>query len=205
MAPKCYSPGTQRTESPGMIDGVCSPAGESHRFGGCTADGAGLNSPTPDEGRHTMKRTHRSLLGITIVTIMALAVVIVGQHNVAQANDDGCTASTIKGAYGFAIAGLVSSSFSGEPQRIGDFVPLAATGTFSFDGRGTTSRSLTLSYGGAVFPGSDSGPYTVNSDCTVSATYSDGTWDMVITGHGKEIKAMNASPGTVVQGVLTRQ
>jgi len=29
----------------------------------------------------------------------------------------------------------------------------------------------------------------VNSDCTVSATYSDGTWNMVIIGDGKEIKA----------------
>ncbi len=76
---------------------------------------------------------------------MALAVVMVGQHNVVQAKEEGCSAST--------------------------------------------SRSFTLSYGGAIFPVADSGPYTVNSDCTVSATYSDGTWNMVIIGDGKEIKA----------------
>jgi hypothetical protein len=62
-----------------------------------------------------------------------------------------------------------------------------------------------LSFGGAVFPVRDSGPYTVNSDCTASATYSDGAWKMVIVGHGKEIKAMNTAPGTAVQAVLTRQ
>jgi len=45
----------------------------------------------------------------------------------------------------------------------------------------------------------------VNSDCTVCATYSDGTWNMVIIGDGKEIKTMNPSPGVVMQGVLTRQ
>ena len=140
-----------------------------------------------------------------MVAIMTLALAMVAHRNVVQASDDGCNASTIKGAYGFAIGGLVSSSFSGNPQQIGEFVPLAATGTFSFDGHGAASRSLTLSYGGAVFPVSDSGPYTVNADCTVSATYSDGTWNMVIIGHGKEIKAMNASPGAVVQGILTRQ
>ena len=151
-----------------------------------------------------MKRTHRSLIGIVIVTIMALAMVIVGQHNVAQA-DGGCNASTIEGAYGFAIGGFVSPSFSGQPQQIGEFVPLAGAGTFSFDGHGTTYRSLKLSFGGAIFPVSDSGPYTVNSDCTASATYPDGTWNMVIIGHGKEIKAMNTAPGTVVQGVLTGQ
>ena len=100
---------------------------------------------------------------------------------------------------------LAGAGCSQNPQQIGKFVPLAAAGTFSFDGHGTTSRSFTLSYGGAIFPVSDSGPYTVNSDWTVSATYSDGTWKMVIIGHGKEIKAINASPGAVVQGILTRQ
>jgi hypothetical protein len=136
---------------------------------------------------------------------MVLATVIVGQHNVVQASDEGCNASTIKGTYGFALGGFASPSFSGQPQQIGEFVPLAAAGTFSFDGHGNTSRSAQLSFGGAVFPVSDSGPHSVNSDCTASATHSDGTWNMVIIGHGKEIKAMNTAPGTVVQGVLTRQ
>lgn len=111
----------------------------------------------------------------------------------------------MKGAYGIATAGLVSTTFSGNPQQIGKFTPLAAVGTFSFDGRGTTSRSLTVSFGGATFPVSDSGPYTVNADCTLSATYSDGTWSMTIVGRGKEIKAMNTAPGTAVQGILSRQ
>jgi hypothetical protein len=152
-----------------------------------------------------MQRTHRSPLAIAIVTTTALALVMVGHRNVAQANDEGCNASTVKGAYGFAIGGFVSTTFSGNPQQVGEFVPLAAAGTFSFDGQGTSSRAFTASFGGAVFPASDSGPYTVNRDCTLSATYSDGTWNMVIIGHGKEIKAMNTAPGTAVQGVLTKQ
>src|SRR5258707_12100979 len=118
-----------------------------------------------------MKRTHRSVLGISIVTIMVLAVAIVGQHNVAQAKEEGCSASTIAGVYGFAIGGLANSSFSGQPQQIGEFVPLAAAGTFSFDGHGTTSRSFTLSYGGAIFPGLVSGPYNGKPGCTLAATY----------------------------------
>jgi len=86
---------------------------------------------------------------------------------------------------------LVSGSFKGQPQRIGAFFPLAAAGTFSFDGHGNAFRSFTLSFGGQIFPGSsDSGPYTVKSDCTASATFSDGTWNMVIVGRGKEIKAI---------------
>src|ERR1700687_2131012 len=115
---------------------------------------------------HYMKRTHRSLLGVGMVAIVTLATVMVAHHDVVQANDDGCNASTIKGTYGFAIGGLAGPSFSGNPQQIGEFVPLAAAGTFSFDGHGTTSRSLTLSYGGVVFSVSDSGPDTVHSDFT---------------------------------------
>src|SRR5258707_6607448 len=117
-----------------------------------------------------MKRTHRSVLGISIVTIMVLAVAMVGQHNVAQAKEEGCSASTIAGVYGFAIGGLASSSFSGQPQQIGEFVPLAAAGTFSFDGHGTTSRSFTLSYGGRGFPVAVFGPYTGKLACTLSPT-----------------------------------
>jgi hypothetical protein len=152
-----------------------------------------------------MQRTQRSLLAIAIVTTTALALVMIEHHNIAQANDDGCNASTVKGSYGFAIGGFVSTTFSGNPQQVGEFFPLAAAGTFSFDGQGTTSRSFTVSFGGATFPASDSGPYTVNRDCTLSASYSDGTWSMVIIGRGKEIKAMNTAPGTAVQGVLTKQ
>ncbi len=147
----------------------------------------------------------RSRIAVAIVSMVALAAILLAQYNVAQAGDDGCNAATVKGAYGIATAGLVSTTFVGDPQQIGEFVPLSAVGTFSFDGRGTTSRSLMVSFGGATFPVSDSGPYTVSADCTLSATYSDGTWSMTIIGRGKEIKAMNTAPGTVVQGVLTKQ
>ncbi len=152
-----------------------------------------------------MKNTRLSRVALAIATMVALAAILLAQRNVAQANDDGCNAATVKGAYGIATAGLVSTTFSGNPQQIGKFTPLAAVGTFSFDGRGTTSRSLMVSFGGATFPVSDSGPYTVNADCTLSATYSDGTWSMIIVGRGKELKAMNTAPGTAVQGILSRQ
>jgi hypothetical protein len=152
-----------------------------------------------------MKTTRKALLCIAMVAGTGLALLIAGPHEVAQAASEGCGVSTIAGVYGIATAGLVSASFSGNAQRIGGFYPLTAVGTYSFDGHGTSARSLTVSFGGQIFPVSDSGPYTVNSDCSASATYSDGTWNLVIIGHGKEIKAMNTSPGVAVQGILSRQ
>jgi hypothetical protein len=150
-----------------------------------------------------MKNTYRSLLAIALM--VTLALLMVGKHNVAQANDEGCNAFTVRGAYGIATLGYVSTTFSGDPQTVGKFLPLAAAGTFSFDGHGNTSRSLMASFGGATFPISDTGTYTVNRDCSMSATYSDGTWSMTIIGRGKEIKAINTSPGTAVQGTLSKQ
>ena len=150
-----------------------------------------------------MKNAYRSL--VAIAAMVMIAMIMVGKHNVAQANDNGCNASTVRGVYGIATSGYVSTTFNGDPQQVGEFLPLAAAGTFSFDGHGNTARSLMASFGGATFPISDSGPYTVNPDCSMSATYSDGTWSMTIIGRGKEIKAINTSPGTAVQGVLTKQ
>lgn len=150
---------------------------------------------------HTLKIR----LALTSLALTALVLLIIPAQRKVQASE-GCSASTVAGVYGFALDGLVSGSFSGNPQRIGDFFPLTAVGTFSFDGHETSSRSYSASFGGQpLLNNSDSGPYTVNSDCTGSATYSDGTWNFVIIGHGREIKAMNVSPGVAVQGVLTRQ
>ena len=53
-------------------------------------------------------------------------------------------------------------------------------------------------------PVNDSGPYTVNPDCTGSATFSDGTWNLTISENGSQIDAINTSPGTLVEGVLSR-
>src|SRR5437588_12283488 len=122
-----------------------------------------------------MQRIQRSLMAIAIVTTTALALVMFGHRNVAQANDEGCNAATVQGTYGSAIGGFVSTTFSGSPQLVGEFVPLAAAGTFSFDGHGTTSRSFTVSYGGDTFRLCDSGPFIVSYDSTLYSSYFIGS------------------------------
>jgi hypothetical protein len=37
-----------------------------------------------------------------------------------------------------------------------------------------------------------------------SAVFPDGTWEIVIVDDGKQIKAMNATPGIAVEAVLTK-
>jgi hypothetical protein len=151
-----------------------------------------------------MKTPIRYVVVAASVIVITSMGMLLGRQDVVQA-DDGCTDSTIAGTYGFALDGLVSNSYNGTPQRIGAFLPLAAAGTFSFDGHGKASRSYTVSFGGQVSPARDSGPYKVHSDCTGSAVFPDGTWKIVIVDHAKQIKAINATPGVLVEGVLTRQ
>ena len=144
------------------------------------------------------------LFAIVTFGVTALSLILTGQHERAAASE-GCNDSTIAGTYSFALDGLVSATFNGQPQYVGHFLPLTAVGTFTFDGTGMASRSYTASFGGAVSSNSDSGPYSVSPDCTASGTFSDGNWSMVIVGHGREIKAMNATPGVAVQGTLSRE
>jgi len=119
---------------------------------------------------------------------------------------NGCTASTIGGIYGFAYDGLGTSSRN--VPRIGAFVPVAAAGTFSFDGAGAVSRAFTFSFAGEIITGvSDSGTYTVSSDCTGIATFPNAreTFNLVIVSAGNEIKFILAAPGDVVAGSMTKQ
>jgi hypothetical protein len=136
--------------------------------------------------------------------VLLATLLLAGRENRVQAAPGVCSASTIKGTYGFALDGLVSGSFHGDAQKIAEFFPLAAAGTFSFDGHGNASRAFTVSFGGQISPASDSGPYTVNPDCTGSATFTDGNWNFAIAENGSQINAINATPGILVEGVLNR-
>jgi hypothetical protein len=149
-------------------------------------------------------KTRNRRLSLSIAWLLMVALILTTHHNAVKA-DSGCNDATIAGTYGFALNGLVSPSFNGQAQQIGQFIPLAAAGTFSFDGTGHASRSFTLNFGGQVSPGQDSGPYGVKSGCRGSATFSDGTWRMVVIEHGREIKVINETPGVLVEGVLSRQ
>jgi hypothetical protein len=91
--------------------------------------------------------TRTRFLSLAVAGLLMFTWIRTANHDVVKA-DPGCNDATIAGTYGFALTGLVSPSFKGQPQRIGEFTPLAAAGTFSFDGNGNASRSFTLSFGG---------------------------------------------------------
>lgn len=151
-------------------------------------------------------RTYRfpiSVIGLIVIGLLLLHLTT----RPAKANTV-CTESAIAGTYGFAVDGLGTSSRN--VPHIGGFVPVAAAGTFNFDGVGTVSRTFTFSFAGIITPGvSQSGAYTVSSSpsgCTGVATFPDAneTLNLVIVSGGNEIAFINATPGIVLAGSMKK-
>ena len=120
-------------------------------------------------------------------------------------DDDGprCTIHSARGTYGFAllgtlpIAGLVSTG-----------------GATTFDGQGNQSGKFTVITSVSVEQFTFAGTYTVNSDCTGTATliispplFGAGTVHLraVGTNNNTELKWLVTDPGIFVAGTLTKQ
>jgi len=101
----------------------------------------------------------------------------------------GCTAATLTGSYGFVT---LNSFFAKNPHA--HFLPEADVGLITFGGAGNSSISFTDSSNGAIAQFTDTGTYTVNPDCTASAT---------LTGLGVHLNIVIVSGGTEILGIQT--
>jgi len=83
--------------------------------------------------------------------------------------------------------------------------PISVIGLMTFDGKGTGVLTSTSSLNGAISTGTVSGPYTVNSDCTMTLTLSNGThYDSVVAPDGRTADWIETDPGTIVSGAVMR-
>ena len=122
---------------------------------------------------------------LSVLLTLAAAVTLVPALH---AHDRECTATTVKGKYGFTFSGL---QFQNVP------VPWQGVGLMTFDGAGNASGTFTFSLNGQIASSPYTGTYTVNPDCTGSVTGAspiggdDATF--VIVGGGAEIFAVDTS------------
>ncbi len=112
-----------------------------------------------------------------------------------------CTAENLQGRYGYTISGWLVS-----PLR-----PVAAVGVLTFDGEGRILNAQgTFNNSVAISRRMGAGSYTVNPNCTGSATvagdFAGLTFDfMIIPGaHGSEFSLIVTNSGTVETGVAQR-
>ena len=110
----------------------------------------------------------------TMAAVIALAL---GMSATAKADDKGCSNATLRGTYAYTSTGSITTP----PDLAG---PIAEVGTQTFDGKGATTASATLSSNGTILQLAITGTYTVNPDCTATATinvYQSGTLVRITT------------------------
>src|SRR3954447_6951803 len=108
-----------------------------------------------------------------------------------------CSEATLHGTYLFANDGLA--------LRGNDRIPFANAGMDVYDGNGHVREVFTLSVNGKISRSSVTGTYTVKSDCTGTARYSDGTrYDQFVAPDGSQVVFVQTNPGTVVAASESR-
>jgi hypothetical protein len=109
-----------------------------------------------------------------------------------------CTPAALKATFGSQGGGFNSS-----------LVPYAVAGQTKLDGLGHISGSQTESSGGVIFSGLVTGTYTVNPDCTGSATTSfhglSAHTNFVIVNGDNSILAIETDAGFIVTTAIAKQ
>src|SRR5260370_684440 len=108
-----------------------------------------------------------------------------------------CSNATLKGNYAALLTGVSGG------------LPVAALDHVTADGLGNLTGTGTVNVNGTVSSGVPlSATYSINADCTGSATFSNGiTQDFIIKLNGSQVYIIGTGPattGTVVTGTANR-
>jgi len=131
------------------------------------------------------------------------------QSVVAQEQSDkvkGCSDATLQGSFGYTSTGTLLETFVPPPYA----GPFAEVGRQTFDGKGKTDATGTLSANGNIFSKvAFEGTYAVNPNCTGSMTLSSSLGvshaDFVIDDNGTEIRLIFTDSGVVEGRVYKKQ
>ncbi len=151
-----------------------------------------------------MKRTTTAnTFAIAFATVVSLGIA-----PQAQADDKGCSNATLTGTFGITATGSIVA-----PPPIAG--PFANVGTQTFDGKGGTTGTATVSQNGNILKVTITGTYTVNPDCTGSITLNLSSQNpplsltthafFVIDDSGAEFRAIQTDPGVVLTVIGRRQ
>ena len=142
--------------------------------------------------------------GNTVRLLAGLAGIVLSLSPAALADSKRCNESSLKGTFAFTGSGSVVT-----PAQLAG--PFAEVGTQTFDGRGTTQYTATLSLNGNVIPVTATGNYTVNSDCTGTMTVQVAPFGatvhifFAIATSGTEFHAIETDAGGVITRIARRQ
>jgi hypothetical protein len=133
------------------------------------------------------------------LTVSTAALVILAFTAGAKA-ETSCSDNTLTGGFAFAATGFLVA-----PSKI--VGPFAAIGTQSFDGKGNTEATSTVSVNGAPERVTMKELYSVKPDCTGSMTLTFSPsglvqhFDLIVSAKGTEIRGIRTDAGVVGTGV----
>jgi hypothetical protein len=153
--------------------------------------------------RLVMKRT----IAPTTLAIVFATVFVPGIVRAQAGEDKGCSNATLQGSFGYTSTGTLLPAYVPAPL----FGPFAEVGRQTFDGKGNTDATATLSTNGNPSTVTINGTYTVNRDCTGSMTLyvvqfmATVHLDFVIDDDGAEIRAIVTDANLVESRVYKKQ
>jgi len=116
-----------------------------------------------------------------------------------------CSNVNLNGSFGYTNTGTILAG--------PDAGPFGGVGRQTFDGKGNTQATATVSVNGNILHVTIKGTYVVNSDCTGSMVLSVSAGpetftnhvDLVIVKGGTEFRAINTDPGSAITTVGKKQ
>ena len=139
----------------------------------------------------------------TIASTFAIAALALGIAHTANAEDKRCSEATLQGTFVYTSTGVILAAPI--PSFVG---PIAEVGTQYFDGKGGVTFTFNSSQNGAIGPGTATGGYMVNDDCT--GTFTEATpmftshFSFVIDKRGEEFQAICQDTGVVATRIGRR-
>jgi len=149
------------------------------------------------------------LLRCQIASLLAVSMFyaqsVVAQEQSGKVKE--CSNASLRGSFGYTGTGTLLDSYVPPPLA----GPFAEVGRQTFDGKGNTDATATLSANGNIVKVTIAGTYTVNPDCTGTMTLNVSPLgaivhaDLVIGGDGAELRAIVSDSGVVESRVYSTQ
>lgn len=146
----------------------------------------------------------KHLIARAFTTLLFSALLLLGIAPNAPAQP-ACSNATLNGSFGYTNTGTILAG--------PDAGPFGGVGRQTFDGKGNTLATATVSVNGNIFHVTIKGTYFVNSDCTgsmvLTVTAGPETFtnhvDLVLVQGGNELHAINTDPGSVITTIAKKQ
>lgn len=142
-----------------------------------------------------MKRTIAPAILAAVFTVFFLGIVPRADAGV----DKECSNATLRGSFGYTSTGTLLDTYAPPPFA----GPFAEVGKQTFDGKGNTDATATLSANGNISKVTVEGTYVVNRDCTGFMTLNVSPLgvtvhtEFVIDDDGAELRAIVTDSGLV--------